>query len=178
MTWTNNCWDGLTNPQSKDFKESLEANVVFSRHVCQRWTAYDQCGLSHAAMLSCFRCMHGWLLCKQSLAFNQAAPLRCVWCTDIIVWKREFIVVAIEWLWAVYPKLIPTTQGDRTDRENVRQSLKDRAKGTSEGMFWNLKRISPTSIFIPDFVYNVYLAMHQHSMYWVTSFLEQHFRID
>jgi hypothetical protein len=50
--------------------------------------------------------------------------------------------------------------------------------GTSEGVFWNMKYISPTTIIVPDILHTINLSMLKHLMGWVTSFLEQHSRID
>jgi hypothetical protein len=75
-------------------------------------------------------------------------------------------------------KMILTTPGDETERCEARQYLEDRAVGTSEGIFWNMKCISPTTIIIPDIFHTIYLGMLNHMMDWVTCFLKQHSRID
>jgi len=98
--------------------------------------------------------------------------------TEIVVWRREFIVVAIERLSAILPKMILATQGDGTERQEARQYLEDRAVGTSEGVFCNMKCLSPTTIIVPNILHTVYLGMLKHLMDWVTSFLEQHSRIN
>jgi len=77
-----------------------------------------------------------------------------------------------------FQKMILATQGDEMERREARQYLEDRAVGTSEGVFWNMKRISPTSIIVPEILHTVYLGMLKHLMHWVTSFLEHHSRID
>ena len=77
-----------------------------------------------------------------------------------------------------FQKMILATQGDETERWEARQYLEDRAVGTSEGVFWNMKCISPTTIIVPDILHTIYLGMLKHLMDWVTSFLEQHSRID
>ena len=41
-----------------------------------------------------------------------------------------------------------------------------------------MKCISPTTIIVPDILHTFYLGMLKHFMDWVTSFLEQHSRID
>jgi hypothetical protein len=74
--------------------------------------------------------------------------------------------------------MIPATQGDEKERREARQYLEDQAVGTSEGVFWNVKCISPTTIIVPDILHTVYLGMVRHVTDWVTSFLEQHSRID
>ena len=75
-------------------------------------------------------------------------------------------------------KLILATQGDESQRREARQYLEDRVVGTSEGVFWNMKCISLTTIILPDTLHTVYLGMLTHLMDWVTSFLELHYRID
>jgi len=74
--------------------------------------------------------------------------------------------------------MILATQGDETERREARQYLEDRAVGTSEGVFGNMKCISPTTIIIPNILQRVYLGILEHLMDWVMSFLEQHSRID
>jgi hypothetical protein len=76
-----------------------------------------------------------------------------------------------------FQKMILATQGDETERVEARQYLHDGAVGTSEGVFWNMKYISPTTLIIPDILHTVYLGMLEHLRNWVTSFLEQHSRI-
>jgi len=49
--------------------------------------------------------------------------------------------------------------------------------GNSEGIFWHMKCISPTTIIIPDILHTIFLGVIQHLMDWVTSFLKQHSRI-
>jgi len=41
-----------------------------------------------------------------------------------------------------------------------------------------MKCISLTTIIVPDILHTIYLGMLKHLMDWVTSFLEQHSRID
>jgi len=75
-------------------------------------------------------------------------------------------------------RMILATQGDQTERKESRQYLQDRVVGTSEGVCWNLKWISPMTIMIPDTVHTIYLSMLKHVIDYVTSFLAQHSRID
>jgi len=75
-------------------------------------------------------------------------------------------------------KQILATQGDEMERWEARQYLEDQAVGTSKGVFWNMKCISPTTIIVPNILHTVYFGMLQHLMDWVRSFLEQHSRID
>jgi hypothetical protein len=77
-----------------------------------------------------------------------------------------------------FQKIILATQGDKTDEREARHYLEHRAVGTSEGIFWNMKCISPTTIIVPNILHTIYLSMLKHLMNWVTSFLEQHYRID
>jgi len=70
------------------------------------------------------------------------------------------------------------TQGDETEREDARQYLEDRVVGTSEGVFWNMRCISPATIIVPNMLHTINLGMLKHLMDWVMSFLEQHSRID
>jgi len=74
--------------------------------------------------------------------------------------------------------MILAPQGDETESQEGRQYVEDRAVGTSEGVFWNMKCISPTTIMVPDILHTVYLGMLEHLMDWVSSFLKQHSRID
>jgi len=149
-----------------------------SRGAFQHWEDYALCGLSDAAMWSCHLRIDGWLLRKHQVALGQAAPLPGVRSTEIVVWRREFIVVAIERPSAILPK---DDNHDKGRWDGARWSKKisgNRAVLTSECVFWNLKCISPTTIIVPDIIYNVYLGMLKQVRSWVTSFLEKHSMID
>jgi len=74
--------------------------------------------------------------------------------------------------------MILPTQGDETERREARQYPDNRAVETSDGVFWKMKCISPTTIIVPDILPIVYLRSLKHLKDWVTSFLEQHSRID
>jgi len=74
--------------------------------------------------------------------------------------------------------MIIATWGDETDRRDACQYLEDRVVGDSEGVFWNMKCISPTTIPVPDILHTVYLGRLKHVMDWLMSFLEQYSRID
>jgi hypothetical protein len=74
--------------------------------------------------------------------------------------------------------MILATQGNETERWEARQYLEDQPVGTSEGILWNMKCISPTIIIVPIILHTVYLGMLKHLMDWVTSFVEQHSMID
>jgi hypothetical protein len=73
--------------------------------------------------------------------------------------------------------MIPRNQGDKTERGEARRYLEVSAVGTSEGIFWNMKCISPTTIIISNIWHTVYFGMVKHWMDLVTSFLKQHYRI-
>jgi hypothetical protein len=59
----------------------------------------------------------------------------------MVMWRWEFIVMAIEGLSAILPKMILATQGDETERWDSRPYLEDRVVGISEGVFWYMKYI-------------------------------------
>ena len=103
-TWNNNCHGGTTNPESRGIKEGVCANFSSSRCVLQYWKAYALCGWLDAAMSSYHLWMVSWLLRKHSLALDLTAPLPCVSSTDIIISKREYIVVGIERLSSLFPQ--------------------------------------------------------------------------
>jgi hypothetical protein len=58
--------------------------------------------------------------------------------------------------------MILATLGDEMERQEARQYLEDGAVGTSEGVFWNMKCISPTTIIVSDILHTVYLSMRKH----------------
>jgi len=95
-TWKNNRHERKTNPQLRGFKKGLQAYLSSSRHAVQHRNAYSLSGRSDVAMISYHLCITGWLLRKHSHPLNQAAPLRCVRSTKIVICRREFIVMAIE----------------------------------------------------------------------------------
>jgi len=64
-------------------------------------------------------------------------------------------------------KMILVTQGDQMERPDARQYLEDPKVGSSEGVIWNAKYISPTTIFEPDMHHTIYLGMLKHLMNWV-----------
>ena len=74
--------------------------------------------------------------------------------------------------------MILATQGDAMERREARQYLEDRAVATSEAVFWNMQCISPMTIILPNILHTVHLGMFKNLMDWVTSFLEEHCRID
>jgi len=74
--------------------------------------------------------------------------------------------------------MILTTQGDETERQEGRHYLDGWAGATSEGVFWNMKYISLTTMNLPHILQTVWLSMLEHLMDWVMFFLKQHSRID
>jgi len=80
--------------------------------------------------------------------------------------------------WQYFQKMILVTQRDETERWEGRHYLDDRLVGTSEGVFYNMKSISPTTVIVPNIVHSGYHTMLKHSLEWETSFLEQYSRID
>jgi len=77
-----------------------------------------------------------------------------------------------------FQNMILATQGDETERREARQYLEDQTVGTSEGIIWNIKCISPTTIIVPNILHTVNFGMLKHLKDWVKSFLEQHSRIE
>jgi len=69
-------------------------------------------------------------------------------------------------------------QGDETERRQTRDYLEDRAIGTTEDVFRNIKCISSTTIILPNLLHTVYHNMHKHLMDWGMVFLKKHSRID
>jgi hypothetical protein len=69
--------------------------------------------------------------------------------------------------------MILATQGDVRERPEARQYLEDWADETLEGVFWNLKCISPTTIIILAVLHTIYLGLLVYLIDWVTSFLKQ-----
>jgi len=68
--------------------------------------------------------------------------------------------------------MILATLGDETESWQARQHLANQAVENSEGIFWNIKCIHPTTIIVPDILHTIYLSMVEHLMDWVTSFLK------
>jgi len=177
-TYKNTCREGTTNPQSSGFKEGLWAYFPLCRHAFQHWKAYALCRWSDGAMLSCHLFMDGWLLPKHSLPLNQAAPLPCMRSTKIIVWGRNSLSRQLRDYQLYFQKMILATEENETERPEARQSLEDRAVGTTEGVFWNVKCISTMTIIVHHIFHTVSLGMLKDSMDWKMSFLKQHFRIE
>ena len=74
--------------------------------------------------------------------------------------------------------LILTTLADKMAKGEARQNLEDEAVRTSEGIISSMKCISRTTLIVSNIVHTVHLGTVQNSMNVVTSFLEQHSRID
>jgi len=176
--WKNNCHEGTTNPQSRGFKEGPQAYFLTSWSAFQHCIAYALCGLSDAAMLSCHLCMDGWLLRKHSLPLTEAAPLPGVRTTELVIWRREFIVIVIERLSAILSK-DDTSDSGRWDGEMGRNKISGRSSsGSFRSLFWNMKCISPMTLMVCDVLHTISLGKRKDLMEWVTFFLEQHARID
>jgi len=79
----------------------FRANFLLAWHPFQHWKANALCERLDAAMLSCHRSMDVWLIRNHSFPLYQASPLPCVRSTEFCVWRREFIVVAIERILAI-----------------------------------------------------------------------------
>jgi len=63
-----------------------------------------------------------------------------------------------------FQKMILAMQGDETERPEARHYLDDQAVRTSEGIFWNMKSISPTTIILPDILLTICLGLSKHLM--------------
>jgi len=74
--------------------------------------------------------------------------------------------------------MIRPTQGDETPRRETTDYLEDHAVGTLDGILCYVQYTSPMTIFIPNILNTVNVAMPKHVMDWVTSVLQQPFRID
>jgi len=79
--------------------------------------------------------------------------------------------------WLYFQQMVLGTHKDETERREARHYLQDCAVGTSDGVFWDMECISPTTIIVPDFPHTMYLGMLKHLIDWVTFFLKQHRRI-
>jgi len=121
--------------------------------------------------------MNGWLVQKHSLALNQAAPLPCVRSTEMEVWKREFIVIAMERLLAIVRK---------HDTRDSGGSEKLTASKTTPAISsrWNLRRHLleyemhlSNDFYCTQYSSYLYLGMLKHLLDWITFFLKQHSRI-
>jgi len=77
-----------------------------------------------------------------------------------------------------FRKIILATQGDAKERWEARQYLEVQAVQTSVCVFWNTKCIYPTSIIVCNVLHTIYPGMPKYLLDWVTSFLEQHSRIE
>lgn len=104
MTWKNNHCERLTNPQSKGSQQCLWVSFLSTPHASKHRNVYAWCRWPDTAMWCCYLSMDGWQLLKHSIEFDQAALLRCVQITRICMWRREFIIVPIERLFAILRK--------------------------------------------------------------------------
>lgn len=60
--------------------------------------------------------------------------------------------------------MILATEEDVMERLEERQYMQDGAVGTSEGDFWNLKFISPTTIIVTYIHLTIHLSLVPHVM--------------
>jgi len=74
--------------------------------------------------------------------------------------------------------MILATKGDETEKSEAGEHLEDQVVGTAEGVCWNTKSISLTTMIVLDILHTNCLGMLKHLMDWVTSFLAQYSRID
>jgi len=80
--------------------------------------------------------------------------------------------------WRYFWKMILLTLGDAMDRHEAWQYLEARAVQIWDCIFFNIQCISPMLIIVPDILHTIYLCMLKYFMAWVTSFHQQHSRID
>lgn len=83
---------------------------------------------------------------------------------------REFML----YFW----RMILMTRGDEMESYGPKQYLQDGEVWISDGVIWNRKYASLTTVIVPDIFHPIWLVMFKHLMDWVTYFLQQHFRID
>jgi len=124
--------------------------------------------------------MNGWLSISKPFTFTQIKQPHChVW--EVL---RSLFGDENSLSWQLrdnqlyFQKIILATQGDETERRQARQYLENGAVGTSEGVIWNMKCISPTTIIVPHILHTIYLSMLKHLMDWVTSFLKHQSMLD
>jgi len=79
-----------------------------------------------------------------------------------MIWKMVFIILAIERVLPILGKMIHVSHGDETGRCQAQQHLGDRIFGTSEGIIWNKKFLSPMTIIVTDILHPVYSSMARH----------------
>jgi len=157
--------------------EGLWVHLSFSRCAFQHWKQYAWCARSDVAMLSCHLCMHGWLL--ENIHLHSMMQPDCPECK---AQESSFGDRNSSW-WQLrdYPlycnEIILVTLGDETEGWEERQYLEAWAVGNSQGIFWNMKCVSPMTIIVSVIFHTIYLGMLKHLLDWVTSFLEQHSRI-
>jgi len=121
------------NQQWRGFKVGLRAYDLDSGCSVLNSEAYDLCRLSDTAMWSWHLYVDGRLLQKHSLALVQAAPLPWLRGTELVVWRREFLAVAIERLLSILPQN-DTCNSQRWDRGMGSKTISGRSTS------WNLGR--------------------------------------
>jgi len=113
-------------------KNGVLASCVSFRHTSQSWTADAVCWLSDGAMSYCLLCMDDCLLRKHSLALDSAAPLRGVVWFLFVICGKEFIMVAIERIYAILLK-DDTHDPGRWDGELWTKTISSRWRGLNLG---------------------------------------------
>jgi len=109
LQWGNNKW------MIRRCKKHRLVDLLSSQCTFQHWKPYAVCRLFDTAMLTCHLCIDGWLCWKHSFSLNQAAPVPTWQTFEIVVGRREFIVMAIERLSAIFPNH-DTCNAGRKDR--------------------------------------------------------------
>jgi len=74
--------------------------------------------------------------------------------------------------------MILVTWGDVIARWDAKQYLEDPAVGTSEGVFSDMKCISPAAVVVTDIFHSGHHHMLKNFIDWVAFFLEQYCSID
>ena len=158
-TWWHNCHEGTTNQYAAGFKEGLWVNFSSSRPAFRHWKPHGLSGWSDAAMLSCHLCMDSWLIWKHSVALDQAAPVPGIWNPNIVVWRREFIVMVIE---------IPSTILRKDNSHDSGRWHGEIRKKTISGRLsgWNLRRHCLEYVMhLPDVNYGTWYSSYRLSQY-------------
>jgi hypothetical protein len=103
-TYNGNCHEWSKSLQSWGCKDGILSEFLNSQPTFRLSKAYGFCWPSDVELLWCELCMDGWLFWIHSHALNQAAPLPCEQSTEMSVWRKVFIVTAIERPLAILPK--------------------------------------------------------------------------
>jgi len=127
-TWKNNRCEWTENPQLRGFKQRLREYFSSSWHAFQHYKADVLYGCSNAAMWFCHRCTDSWLLRNHYHTLDQADPMPSVWLTEIVVWRWDLVVIAIDRLSAIYPQDDCRHSG-RWDGETGSKTISGRLSG-------------------------------------------------